>query len=156
MARDFKVFALDLNAGLFAYAVVAFARTVQRLFFARERMLHRGEFHDVIDFPDFQLIALLSSDSGDEGKVFVVATAPIALSEPTAHVAMEARFGIRVGVTVVSGVFEAFFDVTVVGRIFGDAILLGRMFFSGRNDPHRFRKIVGDGDLRGVEIERSL
>jgi len=80
--------------------------------------------------------------------VIVVASSSVAFAEPSADVAVLARLGIGVcGVTVVSRFFEALFDVPVVGGIFGDAILLGRGFFTGRDDPHEFGEIVGGGNL---------
>ncbi len=157
MARDFQIFAFDLDARLFANAVVAFARTVQRFFFARERMLHCGELRDLVDFPSYELIALLAADSGDEREVIVVAAAPVAFTEPSADVAVLARLGIAFdGVAVVGGFFEALFDVAVVGGIFSDAILLGCGFFARRDDPHEFGEIVGGGNLCGVEVECAL
>ena len=89
--------------------------------------------------------------------MIVVAAAFFAFAEPAADFAVLARLGICGDVVaVVGGFFETIFDVAIVGGIFGDAILLRRIFFSGRNDPHPFGEIVGGDDLHGVEIEGAL
>src|SRR5579872_4710761 len=89
--------------------------------------------------------------------MFIVAAATVTFAEPTANIAVLAGLGIRVAsVAVAGGFFEAVFDVAVVGGILSDAILLGRGFLAGRDDPHEFGQVVGNGILCGVEIESAL
>src|ERR1700722_6188971 len=112
-------------------------------------MLHRRELRNRLDLPNFELVAVLAADSGDKRKMTVVAAAPVAFAEPAADVAMQARLGVGgAAMAVVGRFFEALFDVAVISGIFGDAILLGRSFFAGRNDPHEFGEVAVGWDLR--------
>src|SRR6267154_1120704 len=130
---------LDLHASLLTCAFDSVSRTMIR--FLLQRNWQNRQFRHGFGIPLFQLGALLTANSRDEGKVIVGAALCIALAKPAANVAMLDGLGISAVVaTIKDHTREAVLDVAKVGGVLRYSIFFAGKIIAGRNHPHFFRR----------------